>query len=108
MRARALASLIPPARTALSEWIEVNVKLPEAVSAWPGAVRFGRRGGADPAATTGQGNRIVERAFPTLQRFHQPAAASSPAACARLDRSGDISQPSNPANRAIVGLCSLR
>src|SRR6267154_6615132 len=31
------------------------------------------------------------------------AAASSPAACARLDRSGDISQPSNPADRATRG-----
>jgi hypothetical protein len=28
-------------------------------------------------------------------------AVSSPAACVLLDRSGDISQPSNPADRAI-------
>jgi hypothetical protein len=37
IRARALASLIPPPRTALSEWIEANIKLPEGVSALPGS-----------------------------------------------------------------------
>jgi CheY-like chemotaxis protein len=29
----------------------------------------------DELATAGQGNGIVERPLPTLQRFHQPAAA---------------------------------
>jgi hypothetical protein len=33
IRARALASLIPPPRIALSDWIESNIRLPEGVSA---------------------------------------------------------------------------
>jgi hypothetical protein len=41
IRTRALASLIPPPRLRLSEWIENNIKLPEGVSALPGAFAFG-------------------------------------------------------------------
>ena len=37
---RALASLIPPPRLRLSEWIEANVRLPEGTSALPGPVRL--------------------------------------------------------------------
>src|SRR5882762_8215169 len=57
----------------------------------------------DDLATAEQGNGIVERPFPTLREFSPSHAvtASSPAASARLDRSGDISQPSNTADRAI-------
>jgi phage terminase large subunit GpA-like protein len=40
IRARALCSLIPPPRLKLSEWIESNIRLPEGVSALPGAVRL--------------------------------------------------------------------
>jgi hypothetical protein len=40
IRARALASLIPPQRLRLSDWIEANIKLPEGASALPGAVRL--------------------------------------------------------------------
>src|SRR5579862_4062143 len=40
IRARALAALIPPQRIALSNWIEQNIRLPEGVSAHPGAVRL--------------------------------------------------------------------
>jgi len=40
IRANALRSLIPPPRIALSQWIEGNIKLPEGVSALPGAVRL--------------------------------------------------------------------
>jgi len=40
IRIRALASLIPSPRIALSDWIEANIKLPEGVSALPGAVRL--------------------------------------------------------------------
>lgn len=40
IRRNALRSLIPPPRLQLSEWIEANVKLPEGVSALPGAVRL--------------------------------------------------------------------
>lgn len=40
LRRRALASLIPPARLPLSEWIEGHVRLPEGVSALPGAMRL--------------------------------------------------------------------
>jgi hypothetical protein len=39
-RARALAALIPPPRLRLSDWIETNIRLPEGVSALPGAVRL--------------------------------------------------------------------
>src|SRR5258706_9625109 len=35
LRTRALASLIPPPRQQLSEWIESNIRLPEGVSALP-------------------------------------------------------------------------
>jgi phage terminase large subunit GpA-like protein len=40
IRRNALRSLIPPPRLQLSEWIEQNVRLPEGVSALPGAVRL--------------------------------------------------------------------
>jgi phage terminase large subunit GpA-like protein len=40
IRRNALRSLIPPPRLALSQWIETNFKLPEGVSALPGAVRL--------------------------------------------------------------------
>ena len=40
IRDRALASLIPPPRIALSDWIEENIRLPEGVSALPGQVRL--------------------------------------------------------------------
>jgi phage terminase large subunit GpA-like protein len=40
IRTRALASLIPPPRLHLSDWIERNIRLPEGVSALPGAVRL--------------------------------------------------------------------
>jgi phage terminase large subunit GpA-like protein len=40
IRTRALVSLIQPPRLRLSEWIEANIKLPEGVSALPGAVRL--------------------------------------------------------------------
>jgi hypothetical protein len=40
IRARALRSLIPPPRLRLSDWIEANIKLPEGVSALPGAARL--------------------------------------------------------------------
>ena len=40
IRRRALAALIPPPRLRLSEWIEANIRLPEGVSALPGAVRL--------------------------------------------------------------------
>ena len=40
IRARALAALIPPPRLHLSQWIEQNIRLPEGVSALPGAVRL--------------------------------------------------------------------
>ena len=40
IRRRALASLLPPPRLALSQWIERNVFLPEGVSSLPGAVRL--------------------------------------------------------------------
>jgi hypothetical protein len=39
VRRAALASLIRPPRIALSKWIEANIRLPEGVSALPGAVR---------------------------------------------------------------------
>jgi len=38
--ARATASLRPPPRLRLSEWIETNIRLPEGVSALPGAIRL--------------------------------------------------------------------
>jgi len=38
--ARALRALIPPPRLRLSEWIEEHVRIPEGVSAQPGAVRL--------------------------------------------------------------------
>jgi phage terminase large subunit GpA-like protein len=37
---RALTSLIPPPKLALSTWIERELRLPEGVSALPGAVRL--------------------------------------------------------------------
>lgn len=37
IRTRALAALIPPPRLRLSTWIEANIRLPEGVSALPGA-----------------------------------------------------------------------
>ena len=40
LRAAALRSLIPPPRLKLSEWIESNLRLPEGVSALPGAIRL--------------------------------------------------------------------
>jgi phage terminase large subunit GpA-like protein len=40
VQSRVLHSLIPPARLKLSEWIEQNIRLPEGVSALPGAVRL--------------------------------------------------------------------
>jgi phage terminase large subunit GpA-like protein len=40
IRRAALRSLIPPPRLQLSEWIEKNVRLPEGVSALPGAIRL--------------------------------------------------------------------
>lgn len=40
IRVAALRSLIPPPRLQLSEWIESNIRLPEGVSALPGAVRL--------------------------------------------------------------------
>jgi phage terminase large subunit GpA-like protein len=40
IRCAALRSLIPPPRLQLSEWIETNIKLPEGVSALPGAIRL--------------------------------------------------------------------
>ena len=40
IRANALRSLVPPPRLKLSEWIEANIRLPEGVSALPGAVRL--------------------------------------------------------------------
>jgi phage terminase large subunit GpA-like protein len=40
VRRRAFAALIPPPRVALPEWIEQNIRLPEGVSALPGAVRL--------------------------------------------------------------------
>ena len=40
IRSAALRSLIPPPRLQLSEWIETNIKLPEGVSALPGAIRL--------------------------------------------------------------------
>ncbi|GMO87150.1 phage terminase large subunit family protein [Bradyrhizobium ottawaense] len=40
IRTRALRSLIPPPRLQLSDWIEANIRLPEGVSALPGAIRL--------------------------------------------------------------------
>ena len=40
IRTRALASLMPPPRLRLSEWIERELRLPEGVSALPGPVRL--------------------------------------------------------------------
>ncbi|MCC8936883.1 phage terminase large subunit family protein [Bradyrhizobium sp. Arg68] len=40
IRRQALRSLIPPPRLQLSEWIETNIRLPEGVSALPGAIRL--------------------------------------------------------------------
>jgi phage terminase large subunit GpA-like protein len=40
IRRTALRSLIPPPRLQLSEWIEGNIRLPEGVSALPGAIRL--------------------------------------------------------------------
>lgn len=40
VRSRALRALIPPPRLALSEWMEASLRLPEGVSALPGAVRL--------------------------------------------------------------------
>lgn len=40
IRSNALRSLIPPPRLQLSEWIETNIRLPEGVSALPGAIRL--------------------------------------------------------------------
>jgi phage terminase large subunit GpA-like protein len=40
VRRRALASLIPPERLPLSEWIEANVRLPQGLAATPGPVRL--------------------------------------------------------------------
>ena len=37
---RALRQWIPPQRLSLSTWIEQNIRLPEGVSAEPGAVRL--------------------------------------------------------------------
>src|SRR4029453_9789068 len=39
----ALRSLIPPPRLQLSQWIESNIRLPESVSALPGATGGSRR-----------------------------------------------------------------
>jgi phage terminase large subunit GpA-like protein len=40
VRHAALQSLIPPPRLKLSNWIEASIRLPEGVSALPGAVRL--------------------------------------------------------------------
>jgi phage terminase large subunit GpA-like protein len=40
VRRRALASLIPPERVPLSQWIESNVRLPQGLAATPGPVRL--------------------------------------------------------------------
>ena len=40
IRRRALAALIPPPRLPLSQWIEANLRIPEGVSATPGAIRL--------------------------------------------------------------------
>jgi phage terminase large subunit GpA-like protein len=40
VRRRAIASLIPPPRLRLSEWIDREIVLPEGVSALPGRVRL--------------------------------------------------------------------
>jgi phage terminase large subunit GpA-like protein len=40
IRRNALRSLIPPPRLHLSQWIEQNIRLPEGVSALPGAIRL--------------------------------------------------------------------
>jgi hypothetical protein len=40
LRRTALRALTPPPRIALSQWIEQNIRLPEGVSALPGAVRL--------------------------------------------------------------------
>lgn len=40
MRGNALSALIPPPRLRLSDWIEHNIRLPESVSALPGAIRL--------------------------------------------------------------------
>ncbi len=40
VRRNALRALIPPPRLRLSEWIERELRLPEGVSALPGAVRL--------------------------------------------------------------------
>jgi phage terminase large subunit GpA-like protein len=40
IRHNVLRSLIPPPRLRLSEWIEANIRLPEGVSALPGAIRL--------------------------------------------------------------------
>src|SRR5688572_364478 len=40
VRARALASLVPPERLPLSEWIEANIRLPQATTAIPGPMKL--------------------------------------------------------------------
>jgi hypothetical protein len=40
LRRRALASLIPPRRLPLSQWIERHIRLPDGVSALPGAIKL--------------------------------------------------------------------
>jgi phage terminase large subunit GpA-like protein len=40
IRMRSLCVLVPPPRLRLSDWIEENVRLPQGVSALPGAVRL--------------------------------------------------------------------
>jgi phage terminase large subunit GpA-like protein len=40
VRRRALASLIPPERLALSDWIETNVRLPQGTTAVPGPMKL--------------------------------------------------------------------
>ena len=40
IRRSALRALVPPPRLRLSDWIETNIRLPEGVSALPGAVRL--------------------------------------------------------------------
>jgi hypothetical protein len=68
VRSRALASLIPPPRLHLSDWIEANIQLPEAVSALPGAVRLWpyQRGIADAVyaiSLVGERGKLKERVF---------------------------------------------
>jgi phage terminase large subunit GpA-like protein len=67
IRTHALAALIPPPRLHLSEWIEQNIRLPEGVSALPGAVRLWeyQRGIAD-AISEPEIERVTLPIFPHI------------------------------------------